>query len=114
MTDSSSSRPLLNWLLRRGQDTLAFQVRRTRSRYQVAILPGGENRPALHTTLFRAGRNAFQLHASMVAAFRDAGWTSIAYRDHHSSTRSLGAHGRVSGGAVRARRSQSLLSAAAR
>jgi hypothetical protein len=73
-----SSRPLLDWLLRRGSHTLAIQVRRAGTGYQVAILPGGENR-RVHTRLFRAARNAFQLHAAWVAGFREAGWTSVAY-----------------------------------
>jgi hypothetical protein len=78
MSDTSS-RPLLNWLLRRGPHTLAFQVSKKRSRYQVSIVPVGARR-RVRTELCRAGRSAFQLHAAWVAAFRDAGWTSVAYR----------------------------------
>jgi hypothetical protein len=78
-TSANPSRPLLNWLLRRGHHILAFQIRRAGARYQVSILPAGENR-LVHSKRLRAGRNAFQLHAKWVAAFRDAGWTSVAYR----------------------------------
>jgi hypothetical protein len=79
------SRPLLNRILRRGSRTLMFEVRRTGTRYQVSILPGDRrmrvaSKKRLPAKLVRAGRNAFQLHASLVAAFRDAGWTSVAYR----------------------------------
>src|SRR5262245_26261803 len=82
---SASPRPVLNWILRRGPRTLMLEVRRTGTRYQVSILPGdGRRRVAtkkrLHAKLFRAGRKAFQLHATLVAAFRDAGWTSVASR----------------------------------
>jgi hypothetical protein len=73
----NSSRPLLNWLLRRGPHTLAFQVRRAGSRYQVLVLGGGER---VYSTLLGAGRDALQLHAACVNAFREAGWTSVAYR----------------------------------
>ena len=76
---NTPSRPLLNWLLRRGPHTLAFQVSKNRSRYQVSIVPAGTQR-RMHTEQCRAGRSAFQRHAEWVAAFRDAGWTSVAYR----------------------------------
>jgi hypothetical protein len=78
-----SPRPLLNWVLRRGRETLAFQVRRAGERYQVSVLPRGLEmgrkniRP--YVTLL-SGANAFRLHAALVAGFRDAGWTSVAYR----------------------------------
>lgn len=78
MSATTTPTPLINWLLRRGPHTLAFQVSKTRSRYQVSIVPDGKKK-RLHTTLCDAGRNAFQLHAEWVAAFRDAGWTSVAY-----------------------------------
>jgi hypothetical protein len=45
----------------------------------VSIQPGGRNQ-RVHTRRVRASRNAFQLHATWVAAFREAGWTSVAYR----------------------------------
>jgi len=76
-TRATSSQPLLNWLLRRGPDTLAFQVRRAGSRYRVSVLRGDQS---VYSTLVNAGRSAFQFHAACVAAFREAGWTSIAYR----------------------------------
>jgi hypothetical protein len=82
---SNSPRPVLNWILRRGPRTLMFEIRRTGARYQVAILPGdGSRRVAtkkrLHAKLFRAGRKALQLHATLVAGFREAGWTPVASR----------------------------------
>ncbi len=74
---AASSRPLLNWLLRRGPHTLAVQVRRAGNRYRVSVVGGDQS---LYSTMLKAGRSAFQLHAECVAAFREAGWTSVAYR----------------------------------
>ena len=74
-----TSRPLLNWVLRRGCEILAFQVYRAGDRYEVAVSsPGVPNR--LYAKRCQGGPNALQLHAALVAGFRDAGWTSIAYR----------------------------------
>jgi len=73
------SHPLLNWVLRRGRDVLAFQVYQDRTGYEVAVSAPG--RPTqLYSRLCAEGRNALQLHAALVADFRDDGWTSIAYR----------------------------------
>ncbi len=72
--------PLLNWVLRRGCEILAFQVYRDAgNQYEVAVSsPGVPNR--LYAKSCQGGPNALQLHAALVAGFRDAGWTSIAYR----------------------------------
>ena len=76
---SDTSRPLLDWVLRRGCEILAFQVHQSGDRYQVSV-----SSPGLGTRLYakwcQGGPNALQLHAALVAGFRDAGWTSIAYR----------------------------------
>jgi hypothetical protein len=70
-------RPLLNWVLSRGREILTFQVRRAGNRYQVLVMPRGQNQ--LYAR-FLNGPKAFRLHAALVADFRDAGWTSVAYR----------------------------------
>jgi len=73
------TRPLLNWVLQRGRDILAFQVSRAGERYEVSV-----SSPGLGTRLYaqacHGGANALQLHATLVAGFRDAGWTSTTYR----------------------------------
>lgn len=79
MKNRTDSRPLLDWLLSRGALTLSIKLRREGNRYQVSIDRGGADEH-LHVTRVGAGRKAFQLHAEWVAAFRDAGWTSVAYR----------------------------------
>jgi hypothetical protein len=79
MQPDSHTRPLLNWFLSRGPHTLAFEVSRADSGFQVGIRPCGDN-AHVHTQQCDAASGAFQLHASLVAAFRDAGWTSVGYR----------------------------------
>ena len=74
-----SARTLLNWFLSRGPHTLAFEVSRADAGYQVGIRPCGETSP-VHAQRCDAASGAFQLHAALVAAFRDAGWMSVAYR----------------------------------
>jgi hypothetical protein len=74
-------RPLLDWVLRRGRDLLRLRVERTGDRYHVSVSPA--NRPQqkpLYINVFHACPNAFQRHAVLVASFREAGWTSVAYR----------------------------------
>jgi hypothetical protein len=76
-----SPRPLLDWVLRRGREALRLQVERTGDRYQVSVsADGGRRLKPLYVNLFRACPNAFQRHAALVALFREAGWTSVAYR----------------------------------
>ena len=79
ITPSNPRRPLLNWVLQRGRQLLSFQVHRTGNRYHVSVSPNGE-RKRLFVWVFTACPNALQLHAALVAGFRDAGWTSVAYR----------------------------------
>jgi hypothetical protein len=70
--------PLLNWVLRRGRETLAFQVRRAGARYRVSV-SADRQRSRPYVRLLN-GPNAFRLHAALVAGFRDAGWTQVGYR----------------------------------
>jgi hypothetical protein len=78
-TGAKVARPLLDWVLSRGQENLAFQVKRAGKRYEVSVSsPGLKKR--LYGKFCRGGVNALQLHATLVAGFRDAGWTSVAYR----------------------------------
>jgi hypothetical protein len=79
ITPFETPRPLLDWVLQHGRQLLRFQVHRTGNRYQVSVLPGGQQE-RLFVRVFRACPNALQLHAALVAGFRDAGWTSVAYR----------------------------------
>ena len=72
-------RPVLNSVLQLGRQLLSFQVHRNGNRYQVSVLPGGQEERLL-VRVFNAVPSAFQLHAALVAEFRDAGWTSVAYR----------------------------------
>ena len=71
--------PLLNWILRRGRNVLAFQLYQERNGYEVSVSAPGRSKQ-LYSRLCAEGRNALQLHAALVAGFRDAGWTSVAYR----------------------------------
>jgi len=77
-TAFDTPRPLLNWVLQRGREILTFQVRRAGDRYQVLVMPRGR-KEKLYARLLN-GPKAFRLHAALVADFRDAGWTSVAYR----------------------------------
>ena len=78
-TPRFTAHPLLNWALLRGREILAFQIQRVGERYEVSIsAPGLPER--LYAKLCQSGPHAMQLHAALVAGFRDAGWTSIAYR----------------------------------
>ena len=79
ITPSDTKRLVLDWVLQRGRQLLSFQVHRTGNRYQVSVLPGGQEERLL-VRVFSAVPSAFQLHAALVAEFRDAGWTSVAYR----------------------------------
>jgi hypothetical protein len=79
ITPSKTPRPLLDWVLQRGRQLLRFQVHRTGNRYQVSVLPGG-HQERLFVRVFSACPNALQLHAALISGFRDAGWTSVAYR----------------------------------
>jgi hypothetical protein len=72
-------RPLLNWILRRGRDILAFQVRCAGGRYEVSV-SSPLVRKLVYARSCGRGPNALRLHAALVAGFRDAGWRSIAYR----------------------------------
>jgi hypothetical protein len=74
-------RPLLDWVLRRGREVLRLRVERTGDRYHVSVsLANRPQQKPLYVNVFHAGRNAFQRHAVLVASFREAGWTSVAYR----------------------------------
>ena len=76
-----SSRPLLDWILRRGQQVLRLQIERTGDRYQVSVSPAGrQQQKPFYTKVFGACPTAFQRHAALVASFREAGWTSVVYR----------------------------------
>ena len=80
-TDRDSSRPLLDWVLRRGREVLRLQVEQTGDQYHVSVSPANRRRQApLYKNVFRACSNAFQRHAMLVALFREAGWTSVSYR----------------------------------
>ena len=79
ITSFDTPRPLLNWVLQRGRQLLSFQVHKTGNVYQVAVLPGG-HREHLFVRVFSRIPNALQLHAALVEGFREAGWTSVAYR----------------------------------
>ena len=79
--DHDSSRPLLDWVLRRGREVLRLQVAQTGDEYHVSVLPANRTRQSpLYENVFRACSNAFQRHAMLIALFRDAGWTSVSYR----------------------------------
>jgi outer membrane receptor protein involved in Fe transport len=54
-------------------------VDRAGGRYQVSVAPVGQGK-RLYGKLLHGSWNAFRLHAALVAAFRDEGWTSVAYR----------------------------------
>ena len=73
------SQQLLNWVLQRGQQSLAVQVSRAGSRYQVSVSSPGRKR-SLYAESCERGPNALRLHAELVSGFRDAGWRSVAYR----------------------------------
>ena len=72
-------RPLLNWILQRGRDILAFQVRCAGGRYEVSA-SSPLVRKRVYARSCGRGPSALRLHAALVAGFREAGWTSIAYR----------------------------------
>jgi hypothetical protein len=73
------SSPLLNWVLQQGLELLTFQVDRTGARYRVSVSsPGSPKR--LYSRVCAVGSDALQLHAALVADFREAGWTSVSYR----------------------------------
>ena len=76
---SDLPRPLLNWVLGRDRQIVRLQVARAGAEYQVSVSSDGQRTPVF-VDLFRACRHAFQRHAALVAALRDAGWTSVAYR----------------------------------
>ena len=76
---SDMPRPLLNWVLRRGRHILSLQVRRTGAKYRVSV-SSGDQRKSAHVDLFRGCPQAFLRHATLVAAFRAVGWTSVRYR----------------------------------
>lgn len=78
-TKSRSERPVLNWVLARGQHLLTFQVNRSGQEYQVSVTPQDGER-GFYTKNLEDGTKAFQLHAALVSGFRDAGWTSVEYR----------------------------------
>ena len=67
-------RPLLNWLSG-WRRHFRLQVEPYRSGYQVSVLPTGQK--PLYVRAFHAAPAAFQRHAALVAAFRQAGWTSV-------------------------------------
>ena len=75
-----SPRPLLDWMLRRGREVLRLQVERTGDRYQVSVSPANRRQRPFYTNVFHGCPHAFQRHAALVALFREAGWTSVAYR----------------------------------
>ena len=76
---SHSSRPLLKWILCKGQHLITCQVERAGDRFQVSVLPDGTRDRGL-VRLFDAGLTAFQRHAALVADLRGTGWTLVAYR----------------------------------
>ena len=76
---SDLPRPLLNWILRRGCQILSLQVARAGAEYQVSVSSDRHRQP-VSVDLFNACPHAFQRHAALVVAFRDAGWTTVAYR----------------------------------
>ena len=71
--------PLLHWVLQQGRELLTFQVDRTGARYRVSVSSPGSAR-RLYSRVCPAGSDALQLHAALVADFREAGWTSVSYR----------------------------------
>ena len=78
-TRSKTPHTLLRWVLRHGRDILTFQVNRDGARYEVSVsAPTVKKR--VYAKFCHGGPSALQLHAALVAGFRDAGWTSIAYR----------------------------------
>ena len=79
LAKSRSSRPLLNWVLGRGQQLLAFQVDHTDGAYSVSVMPS-DGAKRLYMKKLDDSARAFQLHAELVDGFRDAGWTSVSYR----------------------------------
>ena len=72
-------RPLLNWLLRRGRQILRLKVTFAGTDYQVSLSSDGQPKP-MSVDLFQDCSQAFQRHAALVAKYRDAGWTSVTYR----------------------------------
>ena len=74
-----TSHQLLNWVLERGQQSLAVQLSRAGTRYQVSVSSPGRKR-SLYAESCERGPNALRLHAELVSGFRDAGWRSVAYR----------------------------------
>jgi hypothetical protein len=79
LAKSRSSRPLLNWVLARGHELLTFQVQRSGGEYSVSVAPK-DGAKRLYMKKLDDSARAFHLHAALVEGFRDAGWTSIAYR----------------------------------
>ena len=75
-----SPRLLLDWVMRKGREVLRVQLERAGNRYQVSVSPGKQQQMPLHVSVFHACPKAFQRHAVLVAAFREAGWRSVAYR----------------------------------
>ena len=73
------SKQLLNWILQRGQHSLAVQLSRAGKGYQVCVSSPGR-KTNLYTESCEKGPNALRLHAELVTGFRDAGWRSVAYR----------------------------------
>jgi hypothetical protein len=74
-----SSHQMLDWVLQRGQQSLAVQVCRAGKRYQV-LVSSPDRKKRLYAESCERGPNALRLHAALVAGFRDAGWRSVAYR----------------------------------
>jgi len=74
-----TSHQLLNWVLERGQQSLAVQLSRAGTHYQVSVSLPGRKR-SLYAESCERGPNALRLHAELVSGFRDAGWRSVAYR----------------------------------
>jgi hypothetical protein len=75
----ATSQQLLNWVLQRGQQSLAVQLSRAGTRYQVSVSSPGRKR-SLYAESCDRGPNAIRLHAALVSGLRDAGWRSVAYR----------------------------------
>jgi hypothetical protein len=73
------SHHLLNWILQRGQQSLAVQLSRAGKGYKVRVSSPGQ-KTNLYAESCERGPNALRLHAELVNGFRDAGWRSVAYR----------------------------------
>jgi hypothetical protein len=78
-TPVNAPQALLDWVLQRGRQLLAIRVFTTGTGYQVSI-SAPEEKTRVYARYFRQGPRALQVHAALVAGFRNEGWKSVAYR----------------------------------